>query len=105
MKLLSTLIICAFTGFIGHAQFDFQSAYNSNPLLPSGLLESVAWNNTRVTHLSNQAESCSGLPQAYGVMGLHDDGHDYFVENGREIARLSGISVANQKEVFGKSYK
>jgi len=97
MKLLSTLIICAFTGFIGHAQFDFQSAYNSNPLLPSGLLESVAWNNTRVTHLSNQAESCSGLPQAYGVMGLHDDGHDYFVENGREIARLSGISVANQK--------
>jgi len=48
-------------------------------------------------HLNNQTASCSGYPQAYGIMGLHDDGHNYFLKNGQIVANLSGISIAQQK--------
>lgn len=75
----------------------FQNAYTNNPSIPSGLLEAVAWNNTHLVHLQNQQPSCSGLPQAYGIMGLIDNGQNYFRENGAEIANLSGISIDQQK--------
>jgi hypothetical protein len=48
-------------------------------------------------HLNNQEPSCSGYPSAYGILGLHDDGQGYFIENGIKVAQLSGISVAEQK--------
>lgn len=66
-------------------------------MVPQGLLEAVAWTNTHMIHLSDNQESCSGIPQAYGIMGLHDDGKDYFVENGSIVAKMSGISVEEQK--------
>lgn len=75
----------------------FQEAYDSNPAIPRGVLEAVAWTNTRMEHLSDQAESCSGYPKAYGIMGLHDDGKNYFIENGALVANKSGISIAEQK--------
>lgn len=80
-----------------NAQVSFNQVYTNHPALPEGVLEAVAWTNTRMQHLENQMESCSGYPQAYGIMGLHDDGKGYFVENGNKIASLSGISVAEQK--------
>lgn len=79
----------------------FQEAYNSNPEIPRGVLEAVAWTNTRMEHLSDQAESCSGYPKAYGIMGLHDDGKNYFIENGSFVANKSGISIEEQKASAG----
>jgi hypothetical protein len=66
-------------------------------MVPSGLLEAVAWTNTHMVHLNPTEEACSGIPQAYGIMGLHDNGENYFIENGAVIASLSGISIEQQK--------
>jgi len=79
------------------AQVDFQTAYSTNSFVPQGLLEAVAWTNTHMVHLTNNQESCSGIPQAFGIMGLHDDGKDYFNKTGELVANLSGISVDDQK--------
>ena len=90
-------LICLSALFSVNAQNNFQSTYLNHPTLPSGILEAVSWTNTRMQHLENQQESCSGYPQAYGIMGLHDDGKGYFLENGVKIAELSGISISEQK--------
>lgn len=87
------LLVCS----NGQAQVNFQQAYQVAPLVPSGLLEAVAWTNTRMVHLENVTEGCSGIPVPYGIMGLHEDGKDYFLKNGVLVASLSGISIANQK--------
>lgn len=59
---------------------EFNDAYVTYPNIPRGLLEAVAWTNTRFTHLQpdEDAETCTGMPQAYGVMGLYKDGRGYF---------------------------
>jgi N-acetyl-anhydromuramyl-L-alanine amidase AmpD len=80
-----------------HSQVNFQTVYDHHPFVPKGLLEGVAWTNTRMVHLSLNDEGCSGIPLPYGIMGLHDNGKNYFKENGLLIADLSGISVAEQK--------
>jgi len=82
---------------MGNSQSAFQNASANYSNIPSGLLEAVAWNNTHMVHLQNAPESCSGLPRAFGIMGLHDDGKNYFIENGSVVAQLSGISVSSQK--------
>ena len=87
------LLVCS----IGQAQVNFQQAYQVAPLVPSGLLEAVAWTNTRMVHLENVTEGCSGIPVPYGIMGLHEDGKNYFLKNGELVATLSGISIADQK--------
>lgn len=92
--LLFFVLTCALQGF---AQPSFQEIYTAHPNVPSGLLEAVAWTNTRMVHLQNQQESCSGYPSAYGILGLHDQGMGYFRENGNFVAQLSGISVSSQK--------
>ncbi|PWL32939.1 MAG: hypothetical protein DCO96_00890 [Fluviicola sp. XM-24bin1] len=88
---------CLLFSFGLKAQVSFEQIYNNHPSLPHGVLEGVAWTNTRMQHLQNQAPSCSGYPSAYGIMGLHDDGHNYFIENGQVVTNLSGISIAQQK--------
>lgn len=75
----------------------FEAAYNAHPSVPKGLLEAVAWTNTHMVHLSNEQESCTGMPEAYGIMGLFDNGKNYFNENGVLVAQLSGITVNEQK--------
>ena len=82
---------------MGNSQSAFQNASANYSNVPSGLLEAVAWNNTHMVHLQNAPESCSGLPRAFGIMGLHDDGKNYFIENGALVATLSGISIDEQK--------
>lgn len=50
-------------------------------------------------HISaDEMQSCGGLPQALGVMGLFVDGKHYFRENARLVEQLSGISIAQQLE-------
>lgn len=71
---------------------EFNDAYVAYPNIPRGLLEAVAWTNTRFTHLQpdEDAETCTGMPQAYGVMGLYKDGRKYFENNLQHVALLSG---------------
>lgn len=79
------------------SQIDFHQAYQVAPFVPQGLLEAVAWTNTRMVHLENVPEGCSGIPVPYGIMGLHQDGKNYFRRNGELVANLSGISIVDQK--------
>jgi len=74
----------------------FAEAYRQYPHLPKGVLEAVAYSNTRmyhVTHNAGDAENCMGMPKAYGVMGLVLDGKNYFRNNLTLIASLSGVNA------------
>ncbi len=75
----------------------FESAYSANPTLPKGILEAVAFAQTRIKHLSGNTEGCSGMPQVKGVMGLTEDGKGYFNNNLIYVSELSGYSVDNMK--------
>ncbi len=106
MKLYSILFILFFYGqllfsqvaLLPKQQVNFNSAYLQAPKVPKGVLEAVAWSNTRMTHLISEEVSCSGMPSAFGIMGLFDDGKGYFKENAKLVALLSGISVSEQKQ-------
>ncbi len=74
----------------------FAKAYTLNPNIPKGILESVAFCNTRfahITHTSTQSESCAGIPNAYGVMGLTLNGENYFSNNLILVSTLSGYPI------------
>lgn len=91
-------VLCALVSMAqSHASAEFQPTYWKYSNITPGVLEAVSWTNTRMKQLDNTTPSCSGLPMAYGIMGLHDDGKGYFVENGKYIAKLSGVSVQDQK--------
>lgn len=88
--------ICLSLSLSTSAQNIYQNAYNSTNHVPEGLLEAVAWTNTHMVHIDGTLEACSGIPQPFGIMGLHDDGANYFKQNAQLVAQLSGISVPNQ---------
>jgi len=74
----------------------FAKAYQQHPSIPKGVLEAVAYTNSRfhhITHNAGDAESCMGLPKYYGVMGLVADGKNYFRNNLTLVSSFSGISV------------
>jgi N-acetyl-anhydromuramyl-L-alanine amidase AmpD len=72
----------------------FSKAYELHPSIPQGMLEAVAFTNTRFTHLdANAPESCTGIPRAYGVMGLTLDGKGYFRNNLITVSNLSGYTI------------
>ncbi len=76
--------------------FNFDSAYDEVSI-PEGILETVSWVRTRQRHLLNEPGSCMGLPQAIGVMGLFENGENYFIENAHLVETVSGISISEQK--------
>jgi hypothetical protein len=99
MRFLVILCTIITTNVFGQsANIDFNSAYAENPIVPKGLLEAVSWTNTHMRHLENELAACNGMPMAYGIMGLHDNGQNYFLENGKKVAKLSGVSVDFQKQ-------
>ncbi|MBL7935144.1 MAG: N-acetylmuramoyl-L-alanine amidase [Bacteroidia bacterium] len=77
----------------------FKKAYSLNPSIPKGILESVAFSQSRFENLGTSAQesSCIGYPTAYGVMGLTEDGKGYFRNNLLYVAQLSGYSVEDIK--------
>jgi PKD repeat protein len=76
-----------------NAEILFDYAYTQHPEIPRGMLEAVSYTMTRITHISKtEPASCTGLPQAYGVMGLTLDGKGYFRNNLEYVAQLSGFS-------------
>ena len=96
LALLFTIISASASG--QSTNIDFNSAYAENPIVPKGLLEAVSWTNTHMRHLKNEIPACNGIPMAYGIMGLHDNGQNYFIENGKKVSKLSGVSVNAQKQ-------
>ena len=71
----------------------FEEAYEMYPAVPRGIVEAVAYSNTRFYNVPLTEEASSeGLPRYLGVMGLIFDGKDYFNENGKLISTLSGAS-------------
>lgn len=99
MRLLVLLFTFLTTLSFGqNSNIDFNSAYAEYPIVPKGLLEAVSWTNTHMRHLENEMPACNGMPMAYGIMGLHDNGQNYFLENGKKVAKLSGVSVNAQKQ-------
>ena len=80
-------------------QASFRKAYSLNPSIPKGVLESIAFSQSRFTHLgvNSQEASCIGYPTAYGVMGLTENGQGYFRNNLVYISQLSGYSVSDIK--------
>lgn len=74
----------------------FNKAYQNHPEIPKGILEAVAFCNTHfkhIQHASSQSESCSGIPNTYGVMGLTLDGQNYFSNNLALVSNLSGYKT------------
>jgi N-acetyl-anhydromuramyl-L-alanine amidase AmpD len=80
---------------------EFEAAYQQHPEIPRGILEAVAWTNTRMTNRQPEtsAPSCMGLPQVSGIMGLMVDGAGWFRENGNFIAQTTRVSPAAMREV------
>ena len=77
----------------------FRKAYSLNPSIPKGILESIAFSQSRFAHLgtTEQEPSCIGYPKAYGVMGLTENGQGYFRNNLITVSQLSGYSVNDIK--------
>ena len=74
----------------------FDRAYKRFPEIPRGLLEAVAFTTTHcfhVTHVSDEPESETGMPNTYGVMGLMLNGQHVFRDNLRAISTLSGYAA------------
>ncbi len=87
-----------------HYKSSFDNAYKLCPNIPKGLLEGVAFTNTRFTHIDETySESPLGVPKMWGVMGLVEDGKNYFNENLKLISELSGISVDEIKNNADKN--
>jgi N-acetyl-anhydromuramyl-L-alanine amidase AmpD len=70
----------------------FDEAYTLHPNLRRGILEAVSFTNTRFSDLpATGPESCSGVPRAIGVMGMVQDGKNFFQSNLKLASTLSGI--------------
>lgn len=73
----------------------FEEAYQRYPTLKRGCLEAVAFVNTRFQHLdASVPESCTGMPRAWSVMGLIEDGKGWFSPNLTAIANEAGVDAA-----------
>jgi len=82
----------------------FRKAYLLNPSIPKGILESVAFSQSRFTDLNLSVEpSCIDYPTAFGVMGLTEDGKGYFRNNLITVSGLSDFSISDIKSNPEKS--
>jgi PKD repeat protein/N-acetyl-anhydromuramyl-L-alanine amidase AmpD len=73
----------------------FEDAYSTYPAIPSGILEAVSYAQTRMTDLHHSQESCIGLPEVEGVMGLVVNGQGYFNNNQFTVAQLSNTEIGS----------
>ncbi len=79
-------------------QSSFQKAYVIYPSVPKGFLEAIAYTQTRFEHLDGSQNSCIGLPRAYTIMGLTENGKNYFRENLLKVSLLSNFSIQDIKD-------
>lgn len=97
-RILVGLLLCIPVSFFAQSS-SFQTycdaAYAANPEVPKGLLEAVSFVQTRMTRLdASVQESCTGMPRAWGYMGLIADGEGYFNNNLSLVSTKSGIPVS-----------
>lgn len=101
-RLLSLFFLTCVLSLAGYSQVNnpyqsyFDEAYRAFPGIPEGVLEAIAFTNTRFHHLEAKP-SCQELPEYYGVMGLVEDGKGYFQNSLQKVAQLSGYSEADIK--------
>ncbi len=96
--LFSSALIHADKVIVNEYAKSFDKAYSLHPEIARGMLEAVAFCQTRFTHITHSAsepESCTGVPKAYGVMGLTLDGKNYFFNNLNLVSDLSMVSATN----------
>jgi len=72
----------------------FEAVYARHPLVPRGVLEAVAFQNTHLTHITPEdlKPSCTGMPPVYGIMGLMPNGKNWFKNNLTAVSQLSNMS-------------
>lgn len=70
----------------------FKQAYAQYKHIPVGVLEAMAYTQSRFIHLGGLQQSCIGYPATIGLMGLVKDGKGYFRNNLKRVADLSGYS-------------
>ncbi|MCD6020206.1 MAG: N-acetylmuramyl-L-alanine amidase, negative regulator of AmpC, AmpD [Bacteroidetes bacterium] len=109
MKKLLLIVSCIFSFHVFSSSVEellinnpydayFRKAYSLNPSIPKGVLESVAFSQSRFYHLTDtQESSCIDYPRALGVMGLTEDGKGYFRNNLITVSQLSGYSIDDIK--------
>lgn len=97
-KLTTIFLFFLVPALLWSQSLSFIQGYQQHSSLPKGILETVSWTQTHFHDFDDsQARGCLDMPLPYGVMGVFDNGDNYFKENGKYIAQLSGISVAQQK--------
>ena len=105
MRQISTFVISILLGISTFSQTissnnyaaEFNAAYLAYPEIPRGILEGVAYAQTRITHITGNNEGCIGLPQVSGVMGLTENGQGYFNNNLIYSSNVSGYSISQIK--------
>lgn len=94
MKKICLLVLVLISQFL-FSNASFRKAYQFYPTIPAGMLEAVAWTQSRLDFI-NPAEterSCIGYPQTFGYFGLVENGQNYFRNNLLTVATLSGFRV------------
>lgn len=95
---ISTVAKAQLRSFTNSYETQFAEAYSQHPEIPPGLLEAVAYNRTNFRNLDeNELESCAGLPRAFGIFGLIEDGKGYFSNTLSLVAGLSQIEPSEIK--------
>ena len=91
----------------------FQEAYTTYPSIPKGILESIAYTKTHIQHIEPEygIPSCSGIPFHFGVMGLVENGKNYFRNSLKKVASISKYDsekIKNNPKInilaFAKAY-
>jgi len=78
----------------------FAQAYARHPSVPRGLLEAIAWRESRFSPLY-PTEACISIPQGWGLFGWIAAGENYFRENLYLIAEKTHfLSAELQKNPF-----
>ncbi len=124
IKKILLLLFCCFSTYISHSQtweitpnnqFEkhFEEAYSTYPSIPKGILESIAYTKTHIQHIEPEygIPSCSGIPFHFGVMGLVENGKNYFRNSLERVASISKYDSENIKNdprinilAFAKAY-
>ncbi|TAE01672.1 MAG: N-acetylmuramoyl-L-alanine amidase, partial [Bacteroidetes bacterium] len=76
-------------------QLAFSKAYEKYPQIPKGLLETVSFHNTKLTHITGSSDHHE-MPDVYGVMGLYDNSN-LFVNT---LEKVSVSSTFDKQELI-----
>lgn len=76
----------------------FQKAYSENPVLPQGILEGLAYSNSRMENLTSTEVEEHDQPTRLGIFGLIENGGGYFRENLKAVCEFNKINSEDFKK-------